>query len=519
MTETTSSPLWRSLFYFNIYRLVLAVVLMVLAINQVGDIGALNRYPTIFLATAIGITLLSILYFFTINTARPPFPIQSHTQTSLDLVAITLLIHTSDGFSSGFGFLMIVTVAAISLLDTRRAAVSYAALGTLLALGEQSFSYLNGFTDAKDFRGPGFLGVGLFTTALLVTKLADRIQQTEALASRRGVDLANMDALNRQIVDLIPTGALAADKNNRILVCNTRARILLHLMVNPEGRRLDEIAPALGTWLENTRIQASAEPAEFQLHGNIMQPSREAFGNGDLVFLEDLSGERALAQQLKLTALGRLAAAIAHEIRNPLSAIYQSAQLLGESESLEPADTKIVSIIGKQSERIERIIESILQISRGDSGEAEPIILPLWLEGFAHRFCAEKNLDDNTIVVAGTPMTVYMDTGHLVQILTNLCENAIAHSEKAGTALIRLEHGRDPETGKCFLEIIDHGKGIDKFNQQKLFEPFFTTRNTGTGLGLYISRELCEANQARLSYQPGRKETVFRITFPLRQEN
>ncbi|GJL83218.1 MAG: histidine kinase [marine bacterium B5-7] len=487
--------------------------------------GGLHRNPNLFLAGAIGITVLSACYFFTINASRPPFKVQVHFQTIIDLLVLTLLIHASDGFQSGFGFLMIVTIAAASLLDAPRSAVAFAALGTLLALGEAAVSYALGYGNVIAFRGPGFLGVGLFSTAFVVSRLAQRIRFSEEAVTLRESAIADLNALNHMIVERIPTGVLAIDNDNRVVLCNARARAVLDLPISPEEMALENLAPWLHHWLTDTdnnasnmsRTQTSVSGNESGLqqsgYHETIHPSSEAFGGGRLVFLEDLSAERESARQTRLAALGRLAAAIAHEIRNPLSAVYQSAQLLSESTNLKDEDADIAQIIRKQSERIERIIASVLIVSRGDSGNPEIIDLADWLKIFSEQFAGEFNLADDAIAVVGESLKIIADITQLQQILTNLCENALAHTTRDEGELIRLESVIDPQSSCPYLEVIDYGRGIPENDRKRLFEPFFTTRARGTGLGLYIARELCEANHARLGYQSDRDETVFRITF------
>ncbi|KAA3621869.1 MAG: hypothetical protein DWQ08_13520 [Proteobacteria bacterium] len=505
--------LWRSLFYFNIYRLVLSCVLVALAVSGDSSSGAPHRYPDIFLLAAGTIMALAGLYFFTINSARPRFQVQVHAQTVLDLVLLSILIHASDGIQSGYGFLMIVTVAAVSLMDTRQSAIAYAALGTLLAFAETFAGLATGFNSINALRSPGFLGAGLFSTALVVSRLSQRIRVSEEIASRRESALANVNALNREIVELIPTGALAIDDRQHVLVCNERARTLLRLTYDPEGRPLEEVSPALRQRLEGAFGESHQSLAEFQFKGSTIKPSTEPFGNGRLVFLEDLSHERERSRQVRLAALGRLAAAIAHEIRNPLSAVYQSAQLLTESPTLDKEDANIAAIICKQSERIERVISSVLDVSRGGGGAATTIDLLPWLRQFARQFATEHDLDDASIAVDGDGITATIDPDHLTQVLNNLCENAIAHVDHDGGELCRLTTRVDPASGIPTLEITDYGAGIPENHHKQLFEPFFTTRSQGTGLGLYIARELCEANHARLSFEPDRENTVFKITF------
>lgn len=511
--DEPGSTLWRSLFYFNIYRLVLSSILVVLAFGGGATTGGPHRYPELFMFGALAILALAVLYFFTINAARPPFAVQVHLQTLLDLALLTVLIYASEGIQSGFGFLMIVTVAAVSLLDTRRSAIAYAALGTLLALGETATGVFTGRDTLATLQTPGFLGVGLFTTALLVSQLSQRIRISEETVLRRESAIADLNALNREIVELIPTGALAVDNDERIVVCNGRARTLLNLDDNPEGRTLAEVSPALASRLAAADAGAAPISQEIPFQGNTVHISTESFEGGRLLFLEDLSREREQARQTRLAALGRLAAAIAHEIRNPLSAVYQSAQLLGETGTLAPEEANIAGIIRKQSERIERIVASVLVVSRGDTGNPETLELTDWLTRFRRHFVTEHGLPAGAITIAGEPTVVNMDPGHLGQVLTNLCENAIAHSKGRHGELVRLECRAGRGDNAPTLEVIDHGTGITEQHRRQLFEPFFTTRSLGTGLGLYISRELCEANHAQLTHENDRDGTVFRITF------
>lgn len=508
-----SSTLWRSLFYFNIYRLVLSCILLVLALSGDASTGGPHRYPDLFLFAAGTMVGLSALYFFSINMASPPFQVQVHLQTILDLLLLTALIHASDGIQSGFGFLMIVSIAALSVMESRRAAIAYAALGTLLALSETMLGYASGLENIGLLQTPGFLGVGLFTTAFVVSKLSQRIRVSEEIVSRRESALAGLNELNREIVELIPTGALAIDNRDRILVCNGRARTLLNLRDNPEGRDLVEIFPRLREQLREATGEGLQKLDEIEIEGNTIQLSTEAFGSGRLVFLEDVSREREQARQVRLAALGRLAAAIAHEIRNPLSAVYQSAQLLSESDTLVDEDGAIADIIRKQSERIERIIASILVVSRGEGGSPETLDLVPWLERFAEQFASERGIAREAIHVAGASAAIRFDPSHLTQIMINLCDNALSHTRKQSEKLITLRADQDAPRHAAIVDIVDYGPGIPEKSRQRLFEPFFSTRAQGTGLGLYISRELCEANHADLTYEPDQKETVFRITF------
>jgi len=250
-----------------------------------------------------------------------------------------------------------------------------------------------------------------------------------------------------------------------------------------------------------------------------LMPSFNSLG-GDaqlaLIFLEDTSKTTQQATQLKLASLGRLTASIAHEIRNPLGALSHAAQLLRESEEIGDADQRLVDIIEKNSGRMNNIIENILQISQRRPSQPERIQIVNFLQNFVDDFRVGRNPQPEIKVdIAVKDCAVLFDVGQLIQVLTNLCENGIRYSiRKVNRPLLELHAAEDKRTGRPFLDVIDYGEGINPEVAEKMFEPFFTTSSKGLGLGLYLARELCEANRAHLEYLPiPSGGTCFRITF------
>ena len=217
------------------------------------------------------------------------------------------------------------------------------------------------------------------------------------------------------------------------------------------------------------------------------------------------------AQQLKLASLGRLTASIAHEIRNPLGAISHASQLLAESRHLDKGDLRLTEIIEEQSKRVNTIVKNIMQLSRRDRAQPEDLFLRPWLDQFIQEFIHHEKIPAERIQVEITPpdLQIRFDPTQLHQILWNLCHNGIHHG--AGRLVLRGGSTRQPY--HQYLDIMDDGDGIDAGMAHAIFEPFFTTANHGTGLGLYIAKELCESNQARLNYVPENEGTHFRITF------
>ncbi|MCH8959488.1 MAG: HAMP domain-containing histidine kinase, partial [Proteobacteria bacterium] len=235
-----------------------------------------------------------------------------------------------------------------------------------------------------------------------------------------------------------------------------------------------------------------------------------------LVFLEDASLMNARVQQSKLASLGRLSASIAHEIRNPVGAMSHAGQLLAESNALSEDDLRLTEIIRTHAERVSHIIDNVLRLSRRESSRPERFMLAPWLDDFAQEFTRTLELQEGELSIAKVAenLEIRMDPSHLRQVLWNLCDNAVKYASETGGIMVELQAGQTQRTGQPYLEVLDHGHGVDPQTVDKIFEPFYTDRSGGTGLGLYISRELCELNRATLVFQP--RETggsIFKIVF------
>jgi two-component system sensor histidine kinase PilS (NtrC family) len=235
-----------------------------------------------------------------------------------------------------------------------------------------------------------------------------------------------------------------------------------------------------------------------------------------MIFLEDVSLMNARVQQSKLASLGRLSASIAHEIRNPVGAMSHAAQLLGESHALTDDDVRLTEIIQTHSSRVSHIIDNVLQLSRRDSSRPERLSLGDWLDDFAEEFESTHELQEGELAVADIPRDIEarMDRSHLRQVMWNLCDNAVKYASETGGIMVERQAGHTQGHGRPYIEVLDFGLGVEEAAADKIFEPFFTARSGGTGLGLYISRELCELNRATLVYleRPG-GGSIFRIVF------
>jgi len=504
---------WRVLVTLNLFRLFVAVLLLGLFFASGDSKFFGERYPALFSATAAGYLVFSIVSGLAIRqrwvTAEP----QIVVQVAVDILSIVVLLHASGGISSGLGGLLVVFVGAGSLILPLHVPAFFAALATLAVLGEQFFSQMAGVSDTSSYSAAGVLGAIIFAISLAARPLARRIQVSEALARQRGVDLANLSELNEYIVQHLRESIVVVDADDKIRLMNGSAARLLGTPDDCHGMELADASKDLAEHVAGWRKhQTETAHTEFSMLADDDSARIKAhlapLGKGDerngpiLVFLEDASLMNARVQQSKLASLGRLSASIAHEIRNPVGAMSHAGQLLAESSALSDDDLRLTEIISTHAERVSHIIDNVLRLSRRESSRPERFELEPWLSDFAQEFSRTLELQEGELSIANVTenLEIRMDPSHLRQVMWNLCDNAVKYASETGGIMVE--------------EVLDQGPGIDPQTVDKIFEPFYTNRSGGTGLGLYISRELCELNRATLVYQP--RETggsIFRIVF------
>ncbi|MGB5438502.1 MAG: ATP-binding protein [Gammaproteobacteria bacterium] len=523
--EGLDANTWQPLRLLTFYRVILAGLLLVLFF-AVGDISALGQQnPALYTVSCTLYLGFSLVAGFAARLRRPGYVLQTVTQILVDIVAITLLIHASGGQSSGLGILLIIAVATGSVLLPGRMAFLFAAVAALAVMGEQYYSSLVApLSRQTDYTQTGLLGLALFAAAGLTHLLTRRIHESEELAKRHAVSIANLAKLNDHIVQRLQAGIIVTDHEHRIRLINETACKLLNAPDATEGQPLNTVSPMLFHTLLDWRKTSERKPvlldtgpaspkvlAQFTLLGT-------AEGIGSLIFLEDMAAMERQAQQNKLASLGRLTASIAHEIRNPLGAISHASQLLNESAALGAEDQRLMTIINDHTRRVNTVVKNVLQLSRSDTNRPQRIELKIWLKDFIDEFVTSGNSDARQISFTVKPddVAVYMDPSLLHQVIWNLCQNAIQHSSQdAQAARIRIVAQRSDKARTATLDVIDNGTAISTDMQDTIFEPFFTTKSSGTGLGLYIAREICESSQAQLDYlNLGDDGSCFRITFP-----
>lgn len=506
---TSASLTWKPLNQLNFYRLVLASGLLIAFYKNDWMVFLGNQNPRAFLDTAHLFLISSLFYIFISVKTKITFETQIIITNASDILLITLLAHFSGGLSSSLSILLIINVTATGTFLPDRQPYLFAALASLALMSEQTSSILEGVTNEAAYTQAGLLGLVFFAISFLASILSKRMRASERLAIAQEADIINLELLNNDIIQNMRTGIIVIDNEGHIRMANSSAEALLGNITLQSEPLLSSIQPRLNArfieWQDQPQMHHKAIPQEqglpdIQPGFRKLQPTKK--GNADtLIFLEDATQLNQRFQQIKLASLGRLTASIAHEIRNPLSAINHAAQLLEEVE-LDVADKKLATIITTQVKRMDKVLENVLQLSRQHKNNSETIELKHWLEHFCEEFILSSHLNASQLTLdIKDEIVVLFDSSHLYQVMTNLCNNAIIHNDHdLKDVYIKIICGHDVQFDQPTIEIIDNGPGVSKYMIEQIFDPFFTTSAKGTGLGLYISKEIIESNRAKIRY-------------------
>ena len=515
-------PTWTALRWLFLFRLVVLIGLILLFSPSSLDPLITSANAALAWNVLILYAILVLLSGLTLYARWPGRGNQVHLATYIDIIAFTFLMHAAGGAASGIGILIGVAVAAGALLMEGRLALLFASFAALAVLTEQIYSDLYGGVATSSYTQAGLLGGIFFAMALLAHVLYRRVREAEATAARRRVDIANLTKLNAFIIANLETGILAVDGEGHLRLQNKAALELLDVdAVNP-GSSLGDFAPEVVEWLETQVQNPAPEGTRMHVGGRELRATLKLLGDdrtsGALIYLHDNQELTREAQQIKLAALGTLTASIAHNIRNPLSAITHASQLFAEGKDLPEDDHHLLDIIRRNSARIDETVRSVLQLSRRDRMDPVTLDTARWLEEFAEEFRETHRLAPERLMLEITSSSdpVEVDPRHLHQILSNLCENALIHGgydnepPRIKIRLVPTAAGAGPP----LIEIADEGPGIDVKTARDIFNPFFTTKTSGTGLGLYIARELAQTNGIHLTYEPAEPHgSRFRLHF------
>jgi len=527
LSAESRSTFWRSLQTLTVTRIVIALVLLLyLSI----DVRRGRVDGTAYAETCIAYVLAALLFAALAQRWRRRFLWQLSAQVLVDIVAISLLYLAAGGMRSGLALMYLFPLAGAAILAPLVMALFSAALATLFVLADSAWQIFVRTGDPP-LTQAGLTGAAFFAVVLVVNRLAARLIKQEELAARHGADLRIQQAIYRIVVDDVDDGILVLGRDGTVFGGNPAARRMLGLDTQPGeegaafrladlpalepvaqrfaawvGRCLDAPATATGGFVTVKRWHEADGPVRGRLDQPVHLKLRfarvdtpQGTAERSLVFLQDVSAIENQAQQLKLASMGRLTASIAHEVRNPLSAIGHATSLLAE-DLHGPAETRLLRIVNDNVARVNRMVEDILKLSRKVQPHGTPVALDAFLPELRAEFTEMHGMAGDIVWVGDAGgRTVRFDGLHLREVLVNLLGNAIRYAS-GKPASIRVVPVPDA-TGRMELHVQDDGPGITPEVRAHLFEPFYTTSSKGTGLGLYLARELCLNNGAMLDYE------------------
>lgn len=511
---------------YNGYRIIIAIFfsfsfMLALKSAQHDYWVLINLFPTFFYFF-FSITLFILYYFY------PKNPLLMVGLT-VDALVLTTLLYFSGGNDLQVILLFLVQVAAAFMLVRSNQAILLTIFAITLVIYQQFYQTLKSDVNYALVNNVASMAISFIGVAYLSYTLSKRLKQIERLSERQVNEVNALNAINNKIVQIIDQGVVVLSHDLEIFIANDTAIDQLHLPKTLDNFNLPDISPLLAARLapiieqpEATLIVRLDVPTASTPLAVGIEPNNQSFNDLRLritqlrqqyaiIFIEDLRHEFSRAQQLKLASLGQLSASIAHEIRNPLATISQASQLLMEEvneadSSLSGDNILLYEMIYHQTIRVNKIIEDVLKLSRQQRPNFVYIEPKTWLNDFI-----QENFSGHDIFLhCHTDKGFMFDNHQLAQILVNLINNGLRFSSKTQPhAFVTLQVYK---SGKFIhIDVIDTGHGVAKENIQYLFNPFFTTDNQGTGLGLYLSQAFCQANYANLEYVPGEGQTCFRI--------
>ena len=501
---------WNLLRLYHVYRLTLAGALLVALVLEHGHIQLGQYRPEWFQWLTGTYLIIAVISNLTSYFQWPDLSVQTVAFVLLDLGILLGLIYSSGGLEGGFGVLLLIPVLIPYLGNPGHVSLLLAALTGIVLIAMQFWLQAKGIAGQISVMHGGLIALAIMLASWVSNRWIRKTSAVASLAERRGIDLANLSQLNQSILDKLESGIVVVEGSGAIRHMNQAAWEMLGEPGNWRSKPLQQFAPELDQYLQHWLHKICPRVASFDVRHQNTSEVRVRFSQlgthsrrATMINLEDTSEQREKVQSIKLASLGQLTASIAHEIRNPLGAISHAAQLLGESPNLDKADTRLLQIIQSNARRMNLTIESVLNLSRKKSPNRERLALKLWLYEFRKDFVQQNNLreDQVSLFVEPADTVIEFDPAHLHQIIWNLCRNALkyAHTDPKDLQL-DLQGGNPTHTRDIMLNVIDNGPGMSEEQRQRLFEPFFTTSTQGTGLGLFMSRELALSNGASLEY-------------------
>lgn len=498
---------WRALFYLNIYRMLLSVFLVTtsMATITVGSLG--SNHPELFAATSVLYALLSLIFAFMIHNGWPRYKTQCQVQILVDIVIVIILYYASGGRGAGLEILLFISISASGILLGGRGALAAASAATIILILEHFYVIATNQRPMGGFTTLSFIGGGLFVTAFIIYYLSLLLRKTEVEVAQQNINIRKLGHVNELIVEQLHSGVIVVDPSLQVLLINNSSRELLDIPDNIQlPLSLERLLRNSGLEVDNLKDMDERKESMFDLPSGKKllaryKPLGKSFENGYIILFDDYSEIEKEQRNEKFISMGRLSASIAHEIRNPLGAISHAGQLLAESRTIHTNDSRLVEIIGNQSNRINQIVRTILELGQGNVQNLQEIPVYIWMEKIIDAFINENGLSKSAIRLTGDrDITALGDEEQLQHVILNLLSNALNYADTSKDPFISVKIEFDESSCKSSISIADNGPGIAEEIQDRIFEPFFTTSSTGNGLGLYIARNICLGNNGQLEY-------------------
>lgn len=518
-STNADDALRRELFFFALYRVLEAGLLALMLFSPVGALIGEPRHALLGQGTTVAYLLASLLLIHWTQQRRAVQPLVI-VGIAIDIIAATLATHALPSAAPGIAMLLLFNIGAAALLLPLRYGLGAAAFAAMAMVGEFVWSALRDGADARPLAELLMFSVSFLAIAMLTYLLGRQMRASQALAERRGAEAIDLAEINELIIRRMRTGVLLVDGDGHLRLVNEAALLLLGDILDGQ-RNLALAAPELARRLRQWQDDGVFDDTPLRLGTDqveILPRFARLLASDDttLVFLDDTSLLSRRAESLTLATLGRFSASLAHEIRNPLAAISYATQLLEESRDISDGDRRLLQIVHQQCMRTNGIVESVLGLARRERANPEHVELVHFVSRFADDYRQLLPPESGTLQMNGGPLPVaaLVDPRHLQQILTALVQNALHYGRLPGDPA-RVTLHVHASGGTPVIDILDRGPGIGEGAVAQLFRPFFTTSEHGTGLGLYIARELCRANEANLDYVPiPAGGSCFRIILP-----
>ncbi|HXE21057.1 MAG TPA: ATP-binding protein [Rhodoferax sp.] len=511
--------LWRG---FMTARVTVGLLLLLLQVSMVGLGQPVHKWLMALCATYLAVTLAVRIY------ARPRWPGQNFDPQWVFTIGVDVLVFTALQFSQGNAInytpLYALPVLLASVLGSVLLALGTAAGVTLILLMDAWRTSLQATGDmASHFLQAGLAGIGLFIVAYLTHQLATRLVREELRARRSGLAVRIQTHVNELVIESLTDGVLVADAKGVVRAANPAARGLLGagtpapmapfvLDSKPAWRAVAELARLTfrqrGDQIADLVIEHAGQYAcRVRARTRLTATHDDEVESLCVMFLQDLREMEARLRTEKLAAMGRMSAAVAHEIRNPLAAITQANALLNE-DLIEPAQRRLGLMVAQNAQRLSRIVEDVLDVSRAQQKSGLSLPASLNLDATVQDICmdwARHASSGRTIGLAlkAAHMQVAFDADHLRRVLVNLLDNAFRYASHVPESLQVSTHS--PTPGQARLEVWSDGSPLEPSVERHLFEPFFSSESRSSGLGLYICRELCERHGALIGYERNRR--------------